>query len=213
MKVIAVNGSPRKNWNTAEMLKSALDGAASCGAETKLVHLADMDFKGCVSCFACKLKTNPDMGRCGYRDALTPLLREIEGCTALILGSPIYIGDVTGMMRNFIERLTFQYISYDTDRTPYFKGHVNCGFIFTMNCPEQFADCQQYAYEKNTSCLGVLGGRTPEFIMANETLQWSDYSKYASGMFDVEAKQRIRREVWPKDLEKAFELGKRLVSE
>ena len=50
MKVIAVNGSPRKTWNTAQMLESALRGAESVGAETKLYHLADMDFKGCISC-------------------------------------------------------------------------------------------------------------------------------------------------------------------
>jgi multimeric flavodoxin WrbA len=54
--VIAVNGSPRKRWNTAMMLEHALKGAESKGAETELIHLYDLDFKGCTSCFACKLK-------------------------------------------------------------------------------------------------------------------------------------------------------------
>ena len=209
MKVIAVNGSPRKTWNTAQMLESALRGAESVGAETKLYHLADMDFIGCISCCMCKKLGNPDFGKCNFKDGLTPLLEDIETCDALIIGSPLYIGDVTGMTRNFIERLTFQYISYD-NTPPYFKGHVNCGFIYTMNCPEQFADCQQYAYEQNAGCLKVLGGTT-EYIMANETWQWNDYSKYASGMFDVEAKKKRREEVWPSDLQKAFDLGKRLL--
>ena len=55
MKVMAFNGSPRKKkWNTVTLLKSALEGAASVGAETELVQLYDLDFSGCISCFSCK---------------------------------------------------------------------------------------------------------------------------------------------------------------
>jgi len=56
MLAIAMNGSPRKKWNTATLLEKALEGAASQGAETELVHLYDLNYKGCISCFACKLK-------------------------------------------------------------------------------------------------------------------------------------------------------------
>lgn len=56
MKVIGFNGSPRKNWNTAILLNKALEGSASLGAETELIHLYDIDYKGCTSCFACKRK-------------------------------------------------------------------------------------------------------------------------------------------------------------
>ena len=49
MKVIAINGSPRKNWNTDTLLKKTLEGAASVGAETEIVHLYDLTFRGCVS--------------------------------------------------------------------------------------------------------------------------------------------------------------------
>ncbi len=51
MNVLAINGSPRKNWNTATLLQNTLDGAESQGAETELVHLYDLDFKGCTSLF------------------------------------------------------------------------------------------------------------------------------------------------------------------
>ena len=53
MKVIGINGSPRKKWNTAMLLAKALEGAASQGAETDSFHLYDLNYKGCVSCFAC----------------------------------------------------------------------------------------------------------------------------------------------------------------
>jgi multimeric flavodoxin WrbA len=54
LKVIAFNGSPRKEWNTSTLLKQALEGAESEGAETELIHLYDLNFKGCESCFSCK---------------------------------------------------------------------------------------------------------------------------------------------------------------
>ena len=74
MRIIAVNGSPRKKWNTAALIDSALDGARSLGAETQRVDLYDLDYKGCVSCFACKKLGGKSYGRCAVKDGLT--LRE-----------------------------------------------------------------------------------------------------------------------------------------
>jgi multimeric flavodoxin WrbA len=54
MKVMAFNGSPRKKWNTATLLANALKGAVTQGTETELIHLYELNFKGCISCFACK---------------------------------------------------------------------------------------------------------------------------------------------------------------
>lgn len=74
MKVLAINGSPRKTWNTATLLKKALEGAASQGAVTELVHLYDLTYKGCTSCFACKMIGGPSNGRCAMQDELRPIL-------------------------------------------------------------------------------------------------------------------------------------------
>jgi len=71
MKVMAFNGSPRKTWNTATLLNKALEGAASQGAETELIHLYDLHYSGCKSCFACKLKEGASYGKCATKDALT----------------------------------------------------------------------------------------------------------------------------------------------
>ena len=64
MKIIAINGSPRKDWNTALLLQRALDGAAGMGAQTRLVHLYDLAFTGCTSCFSCKMKGSACAGLC-----------------------------------------------------------------------------------------------------------------------------------------------------
>lgn len=75
-KIYAINGSPRKNGNTAQLLQKALEGAASIGAETQLVQLADLNFSGCRSCFACKKLENPAPG-CVLNDDLAEILKEL----------------------------------------------------------------------------------------------------------------------------------------
>jgi len=94
MKILAINGSPRKQWNTATLLNRALEGAASNGAQTELFHLYDLNFKGCTDCKEFKLKNGPSFGKCAYRDELSPLLSKIENVDALILGAPIYLGTI-----------------------------------------------------------------------------------------------------------------------
>ena len=112
MNAIAVNGSPRKKWSTATLLENALAGAGSNGMETEMVHLYDLDYRGCTSCFSCKLIGGKSYGRCAMRDELTPILERISSCDALILGSPIYWHTETGEMRSFIERLVFPFMTY-----------------------------------------------------------------------------------------------------
>ena len=76
MKVIAINGSARKNFNTAKMLNSALDKAKELGCEVEQINLYDKPFKGCISCFACKLKNSKTNGLCAYKDDLRPILEK-----------------------------------------------------------------------------------------------------------------------------------------
>lgn len=212
MKVIAINGSPRKKWNTATMLTHALQGAASQGAETKLVHLYDLDYKGCMSCFACKRKDGKNLGRCGTRDGLTPLLEEIREAGALILGSPIYFGEVTGEMRSFLERLFFPVLVYEKDSRSLFPRKIPTAWIYTMNIPESMVKDMRLerVFEFNKYILEMLIGPC-ESLMSYDTLQFEDYSKYVSGMFDAEAKRKRHEEVFPQDCRKAYEMGARLV--
>jgi len=78
MKVFAFNGSPRKEWNTATLLKKALKGAESRGAETELVHLYDLNYKGCISCFSCKTIGGESYGRCAVKDDLADIFEGIR---------------------------------------------------------------------------------------------------------------------------------------
>ncbi len=93
MKTIIVNASPRKNWNTAQLLKEAQKGAESVGAETEYIELYDLTFTGCRSCLACKRKNVQEPCRCYWKDDLTPLLEQIWQADRLILGSPVYYSE------------------------------------------------------------------------------------------------------------------------
>ena len=210
MKVVAVNGSPRKRWNTATLLEKALEGAASKGAETELVHLYDLDFKGCVSCFACKTIDGPSYGRCVVKDDLTPLLKAVLDVQALILGSPIYYGTVTGEMRSFMERLFFPFSLYIDPPGSLFPRKISTGFIYTLGATEEMAKEMGFGHHIswNEMILERIFGAS-ESLCSYDTYQFEDYSKVFAPRFDPEKKAQRRREVFPLDCAKAFEMGAR----
>src|SRR5271157_3613906 len=158
MYIVAVNGSPRKRWNTGMLLEKALEGATSQGADTELVHLYDLDFKGCASCFACKLKNGKSYGRCSVSDGLKPVLDRIHDADGLILGSPIYFGTVTGEMRSFIERLLFPFLAYTNPPSTLFERKINSAFIYTMNVSEQ--QMKEFGYPLHIAANSHILGRT-----------------------------------------------------
>ena len=89
LKAVFVNGSPRKKWNTAQMLESAMKGVQEAGAECEMVNLYNIDFKGCKSCFACKLKNSKTNGVCALKDDLRPVLERCRQADVIVLGSII----------------------------------------------------------------------------------------------------------------------------
>jgi len=210
MRVIAINGSPRKKWNTAILLEHALDGAASKGAGTELIHLYELNYKGCASCFACKMKGGKSYGKCAVRDELTPVLEKIRNADALILGSPIYFGVVTGEMRSFMERLLFPNMTYTRPPQSLFERSIPTAFIYTMNVSEQMMkDIYGTHIVANENFLRLVFGQT-ESLFCNETLQFEDYDKVVYNYADPEERRKRRKDVFPLDCKRAFELGIRM---
>jgi multimeric flavodoxin WrbA len=210
MKVLAINGSPRKNENTATLLNKALEGAVSQGAETEIIHLYDYTFQGCVSCFACKVKNGKNYGRCAVNDDLTPILEKTAKADAIILGSPIYFQGITGVMKSFLERFMFPYAKYDANYSSIFGKKISTGFIYTMNVTHN--QMKELGYEQGLRFIeeGMerLFGNFESFIV-NDTYQFNDYSKYVVTVFKEEHKAKVRKEQFPIDCEKAFDMGVR----
>lgn len=215
MKVLALNGSPRKTWNTATLLNKALEGAASQGARTELIHLYDLNYKGCTSCFACKMIDGPSNGRCAMQDELRPVLEQIEAeVDVLILGSPIYFGQMSGEMHSFLERLLFAPLVYSNPPRSNFPRKIRTAFIYTMNVKEEL--CQKLGYEMMFKATEASLSRTfgsAETFCCYDTYQFADYAKVVMEFMDPAHKQTRRLEVFPRDCQQAYELGSRLAAE
>ena len=212
MKVIGINGSPRKKWHSSKLLDHALDGAKAAGAEVERIDLFDLSFRGCISCFACKRLGGPSYTRCAQRDALTPVLEKILAADALVVAAPIYYGEVPGAVRNFYERLLFPPNHYTGSAPDEGYGRrIRVGLIYTMGVPDQAA------HEKtNYDTTARDAARFQRFLGDTETLnafnayQFDDYSKYASSSFDPEKKKAWLENEFPKECQRAYALGERL---
>ena len=206
-KIIIVDGGPRRNFNTAAMLQKFADGALSVGSqvEVKMVRLYEMAYRGCMSCIACKIKDKAS-NVCKFRDALTPMLEDIAEADGLVLGSPIYFGDVTGQMRTFLERLAFPWLSYN-DYSMTAPKRMPVVLVETMNGTPERNNSQGYGSMEY--CITTALGE-PERLIAYNTCQVKNYDRYELAGFSKEAKHQWRDEHWEQDPQNAFDAGRRM---
>lgn len=215
MKGLFVNGSPRKNFNTAKLIKSAMEGSQSVGLDAELVNLYDYEFTGCRSCFACKIKNSKTNGVCAIRDSIRPIIEKAQEADVIVIGSPVYFGYPTGQVRNFVERLMFPIYTYVLDengktiKVPH--KPVYTAMIYTMNCPKEWMERFNYptllGYTGET--LGVVYDYNEIYYSCN-TYQFTNYDRYDFNLFDEAEKRAHRDNQFPVDLANTFDLGKRL---
>ena len=206
-KIIVIDGGPRKTMNTAQMLQRFVEGAKSVSEQIEVmtVRLYELDYKGCMSCMACKVKGRAS-NVCKFKDALTPILEEIAQADGLVMGSPIYFGDVTGQMRTFLERLAFPWLSYN-DYSMTAPKKMPVVLMETMNGTPDRNNSQGYGSMEY--CIAAALGQ-PEHLIAYNTYQVKDYSRFELAGFSEEAKRQYRDENWEKDLQQAFDTGRRM---
>lgn len=105
MKVVAINGSPRKDGNTRLLLETALKPLAEAGWETQYVQIGGKNIHGCRACFKCWETQDK---RCVFgKDAFNDVFEKVLSADAVILGSPTYFADVTSEMKAFMDRAGF----------------------------------------------------------------------------------------------------------
>ena len=101
MKILAIHGSPRTIRSTTRRLAAlVLEGAAAAGAETEMIDLADYRVTPCTACDACSLN-----GICVQEDDVPAIVARMQEADAIVLGSPVYIDNVSGQMKLFFDRL------------------------------------------------------------------------------------------------------------
>jgi multimeric flavodoxin WrbA len=102
MKVVAFNGSPRPNGNTATLMKLALAELEKAGIETELVQVGSRPIHGCSACYKCKEKHDQ---RCIFNDdPVNEYIAKMVEADGIILGSPTYFADISAQMKAFIDR-------------------------------------------------------------------------------------------------------------
>jgi len=211
-RIVAINCSPRANWNTATLVREAAKGAQERGAEVAVIDLYKLEkFTGCISCFGCKLPDN--LGRCICRDGLAPVLKAIRNADGLIIGTPNYLGDVSAGFRALYERLVFQSLTYKTEVRSYNNKKIPVLMIMTSNASEDFYPQIGYdeMLQRYQGSLRTFVGPT-KILISSDTLQVKDYSRYNWTMFHVDAKKQRHETVFPEDKKKAFALGEQMVN-
>lgn len=105
MKIVAVNGSPRKEGNTRRLLEKVLGELQKAGWETESIQLGGRAIHGCRACYACFTKQNR---RCAFNDdEFNGLYEKLLSADAILLGSPTYFADVTPETKALIDRTGF----------------------------------------------------------------------------------------------------------
>jgi len=139
MKITAFNGSPKGGGSRTNMMVEAFfEGAASAGAEVENVLLVKKKIKHCLGCFHCFIKTP---GQCIHKDDMKELLDMFVNSDVVLFATPLYIDNVSGIMKNFMDRLipiVMPHLETDEhgeirhvkrfDRYPGLAVISNCGF-------------------------------------------------------------------------------------
>ncbi len=102
MKVIAINGSPRKEGNTYCGLKAACDVLNAEGIETEIINVGSLNITGCKACGACS-----KLGKCVIDDGFNEIAVKVADADGIIVGTPVYYAGINGTLKCFLDRFFY----------------------------------------------------------------------------------------------------------
>ena len=102
MKVLMLNGSPRKEGNTAAALKEMEAIFVKEGIEVETVHVGALEIRGCLNCGACDT-----LGKCAIDDIVNEIAEKLKTADGMVVGTPVYYGSVNGTLMSILSRLFF----------------------------------------------------------------------------------------------------------
>lgn len=141
MKILGVEGSPRNNGNTEKLVKTILESASENGAQTAFYKLTEMDISLCLGCFNCR-----ETGACVTNDDMQLLHEEIQASDVIIIGSPVYMWQVSGQTKLFMDRLV-PFIK--PDFTTRLNGKKGLFMVFTQGNPDEDSFKPYFEYLEN----------------------------------------------------------------
>lgn len=183
MKILGIVGSPRDSSNVEILVEEALKGAADVGADTKMFKLSEMDIAPCKACMSCKSSG----GKCATEDDMQIIYNELKDANALILGSPIYMWQMTAQSKIFTDRL---YAFFGTPIQEEYSGK-NMALIFSQGNPDENS-FKEY-FNSTREMFEFLGYNVIDLLSSQEN--------------NVPGAVKEKKDI----LKKAREIGKKLV--
>lgn len=202
MRILGFLGSPHVNGRSAKLLKKALEGAASTGAEVKEFDLVKMNIKYCTGCGACWMsKPELKIGKCALKDDVPGIFEEYIEADGYIYASPVYDLYITALMKTFLERkimLTYrpkEAIAKLPDSRCPANFTKKASIIVTGNCADEYRE--------------VMGDPCFEAYQGHLMIEQIDTvdQMYCGGV------EVLTEEDFSKKLDEACQMGIRIVEE
>ena len=163
MKVLLLNGSPRKNGNTAAALKEMVKVFEAEGIGAEVVQVGNKDVRGCIACGSCGEK-----GKCVFDDIVNELAVKFEEADGLVAASPVYYGSANGTLTACLDRLFY-----------------STGFDKTMKVGASVV------VARRGGCSAAFDGLNKYFAMSNMPVAPSQYWNMVHGRLPGEAEQDL----------------------
>nr|WP_321452015.1 flavodoxin family protein [uncultured Carboxylicivirga sp.] len=169
MKVVAINGSPRKKGNTAHAIQLVANELEKEGIEVEVIQVGSQAYTGCTACGAC---TKNKDEKCTLKgDDLNKAIQKIKEADGILLGSPVYFADINGTMKSFLDRAF--YVASANGKL--FRHKVGASIVTvrrtggtqalqTMNQYLQFSEM----FMPSSNYWHILHGNTPGEVLKDE---------------------------------------------
>lgn len=149
--IVAFVGSPRKQGNTDNLVDEILKGSEAKGIKVKKFYLNDMNIKGCQGCLYCRKNT-----MCIIKDDMVEVYEYIRKADYIVLGSPVYICQVTAQAKLLLDRLYPLTEINKSKHTPRF-GEKKLITVFTQAAPFSFLFKKYFKYTvKHLKGMGLI---------------------------------------------------------
>jgi multimeric flavodoxin WrbA len=171
MVVFGFSGSPRQNANTDRLVQAVLAGAASAGADTRFLRPQDMDMRPCRACMWCRQNRG-----CAIADDFSLLWPGLYEADALVIGSPVYMWQMTAQAKTLVDRL---YPVLNADFSSRLAKKPKLALCFTQGHPdgdffkpyfEHTAQMLRFLGFDVQPTLSAVGTRAPDAIEAQTDL-------------------------------------------
>jgi len=161
MKVLCLQGSPRKQGSTATLVSLIEQTLMETGHEVECLDVADLDIGGCIGCYRCK--RDPDELMCSVQDDAQKVFAKMVAADAIVYASPLYAWGFPGQLKSFIDRHFCLVTGYDDPATAH--SHIagkRLALLLTCGWP---------AGEGNTDCVTEVFNRFARFLLTDKVAE------------------------------------------